>query len=74
VVIGGGYIGLELTACLVKNDVKVTMVYPGPHCMPRLFTPELAAFYEGYYEAKGVTIVKGPRATEFEKDESGQVS
>jgi NADPH-dependent 2,4-dienoyl-CoA reductase/sulfur reductase-like enzyme len=32
VVIGGGYIGLELTACLVKNDVKVTMVYPGPHC------------------------------------------
>jgi monodehydroascorbate reductase (NADH) len=39
-----------------------------------LFTPELAAFYEGYYEAKGVTIVKGPRATEFEKDESGQVS
>ncbi|CAK9206845.1 unnamed protein product [Sphagnum troendelagicum] len=73
VVIGGGYIGLELTACLVKNDVKVTMVYPGPHCMPRLFTPELASFYEGYYEAKGVTIVKGPRATEFEKDESGQV-
>lgn len=41
--------------------------------MPRLFTPELASFYEGYYEGKGVTIIKGTSVTAFEKDDEGHV-
>ncbi|CAI5961820.1 unnamed protein product [Closterium sp. NIES-65] len=73
VVVGGGYIGLELAAILAMNDIKATMVFPEPFCMPRLFTPTLAAFYEGYYEAKGVTIVKGTVATAFTANEEGQV-
>ncbi|CAI5525888.1 unnamed protein product [Closterium sp. Naga37s-1] len=73
VVVGGGYIGLELAAILAMNDIKATMVYPEPFCMPRLFTPTLAAFYEGYYEAKGVTIVKGTVATAFTANEEGHV-
>ncbi|CAI5484363.1 unnamed protein product [Closterium sp. Yama58-4] len=73
VVVGGGYIGLELAAILAINDIKATMVYPEPFCMPRLFTPTLAAFYEGYYEAKGVTIVKGTVATAFTANEDGHV-
>ena len=32
VVIGGGYIGMECTAALVKNRIKVTWVFPGKHC------------------------------------------
>ncbi|CAK9213728.1 unnamed protein product [Sphagnum troendelagicum] len=74
VVVGGGYIGLELAACLTINDIKVTMVFPEPFCMPRLFTSEIAAFYEGYYEGKGVTIIKGTLAAAFEKDEHGHVT
>jgi hypothetical protein len=27
--------------------------------VPRLFTPEIASFYEGYYEAKGIKVYKG---------------
>ncbi|CAI5458853.1 unnamed protein product [Closterium sp. Yama58-4] len=73
VVVGGGYIGLELAAILAINDIKATMVFPEPFCMPRLFTPTLAAFYEGYYEAKGVTIVKGTVATAFTANEEGHV-
>ncbi len=105
VVVGGGYIGLELAACLTINDIKVTMVFPEPFCsehsllpssspfyfpncmvlalflqcvwlslaVPRLFTSEIAAFYEGYYEGKGVTIIKGTLAAAFEKDEHGHV-
>ncbi|KAJ7554970.1 hypothetical protein O6H91_05G017900 [Diphasiastrum complanatum] len=73
VVVGGGYIGLELAAVLVLNKLKVTMVYPGPWCMPRLFTTHIASFYEGYYKAKGVTIVKGTVASGFETDQHGHV-
>lgn len=32
VVIGGGYIGMECAAALVTNRIKVTMVFPEPHC------------------------------------------
>ncbi|XP_024396712.1 monodehydroascorbate reductase, seedling isozyme [Physcomitrium patens] len=74
VVVGGGYIGLELAACLTINKIKVTMVFPDPCFMPRLFTPELASFYEGYYENKGVNIIKGTSVTAFEKDDNGHVS
>lgn len=73
VIVGGGYIGLELAADLIINKLNVTMVYPEPWCMPRLFTSEIAAFYEGYYKNKGVNIVKGTVATGFESDVAGNV-
>lgn len=73
VVVGGGYIGVELAACLALNSIRVTMVFPDPHFMPRLFTPEIAAFYESYYEGKGINIIKGTSVTAFEKDDQGNV-
>lgn len=30
VIVGGGYIGIELAACLTVNKIKVTMVFPDP--------------------------------------------
>lgn len=48
--IGGGYIGMECAAALALNGLDVTMVFPESRLMERLFTPELAAFYEGFYE------------------------
>jgi monodehydroascorbate reductase (NADH) len=59
VVVGGGYIGCEVGAGLNLNGLDVTIVYPEKHLMPRLFTPEIASFYEGYYEAKGIKVYKG---------------
>lgn len=32
VIVGGGYIGLELSAAMKINDLDVTMVFPGPWC------------------------------------------
>ena len=32
VVVGGGYIGLEVAAVLTLNGIKTTMVYPEPYC------------------------------------------
>lgn len=31
----------------------------GLSAVPRLFTPEIASFYEGYYEAKGIKVFRG---------------
>ncbi|KAI5584740.1 hypothetical protein POPTR_006G114800v4 [Populus trichocarpa] len=73
VIVGGGYIGLELSAALRINNIDVTMVYPEPWCMPRLFTAGIAAFYEGYYANKGVKIVKGTVAVGFNADSNGEV-
>ncbi|KAJ4979576.1 hypothetical protein NE237_010356 [Protea cynaroides] len=73
VIVGGGYIGLELGATMKINNLDVIMVYPEPWCMPRLFTADLAAFYEGYYAKKGIKIIKGTVAVGFDADANGEV-
>ncbi|GMH09943.1 hypothetical protein Nepgr_011784 [Nepenthes gracilis] len=73
VVVGGGYIGLELSAALRINNIDVSMVYPEPWCMPRLFTADIASFYEGHYALKGVKIVKGTVAVGFTSEANGEV-
>eukprot|EP00271_Cylindrocystis_brebissonii_P008854 TRINITY_DN23376_c0_g1_i1.p1 TRINITY_DN23376_c0_g1~~TRINITY_DN23376_c0_g1_i1.p1 ORF type:complete len:509 (-),score=113.78 TRINITY_DN23376_c0_g1_i1:1067-2593(-) len=74
VVIGGGYIGMEAAAALVGNGISVTMIFPEAHCMARLFTPQIAAFYEEVYKKKGITFVKGVEMASFEQTGSGEVS
>ncbi|GMI96653.1 monodehydroascorbate reductase 1 [Hibiscus trionum] len=73
VIVGGGYIGLELGAALRINNLDVSMVYPEPWCMPRLFTSGIAAFYEGYYANKGIKIIKGTVAVGFTSNSNGEV-
>ncbi|CAM6121817.1 unnamed protein product [Calypogeia fissa] len=73
VVIGGGYIGMECAAALVDNKLPVTIVFPETHFMARLFTPEIAAFYEDHYTKKGVVFKKGTIIAGFERDEKGKV-
>ncbi|KAF6255444.1 monodehydroascorbate reductase [Scenedesmus sp. NREL 46B-D3] len=72
VVVGGGYIGLEVAAGLSMHGLDVTMVFPDDHLMARIFNAELAAFYEAYYAAKGIRLLKGQLAKEFRGD--GKVS
>jgi monodehydroascorbate reductase (NADH) len=74
VIVGGGYIGLELGATLRINNLDVTMVYPEPWCMPRLFTSGIAAFYESYYANKGIKIIKGTVAVGFSANSNGEVT
>lgn len=41
--------------------------------VPRLFTADIAAFYEAYYANKGVKIVKGTLAVGFDANANGDV-
>lgn len=75
VVIGGGYIGMEVAgACGVIGGWDISMVYPEESIMPRLFTKEIAKFYEEYYKKKGVKLLCGGRVCkEFVGDGKGKV-
>ncbi|KAG6619061.1 monodehydroascorbate reductase, seedling isozyme-like isoform X2 [Carya illinoinensis] len=70
VVVGGGYIGIELSAALRINNFDVSMLVPE---MFRLFTSDIAGFYESYYEKKGVKIIKGSVAAGFTAGSNGEV-
>lgn len=50
------------------------MLMPSAFTVPRLFTAGIAAFYEGYYENKGIKIIKGTVAVGFNSDANGDVS
>lgn len=54
--------------------ISLIVVYIFFPAVPRLFTPEIAAFYEGYYANKGITIIKGTVAVGFDSDTNGDVS
>ncbi|KAL0426523.1 UNVERIFIED_CONTAM: Monodehydroascorbate reductase [Sesamum latifolium] len=73
VIVGGGYIGLELSAALRINNFDVSMVFPEPWCMPRLFTAGIAAFYEGYYANKGIKSSRAQWLLDLAPTEMGKL-
>ncbi|MDO8264568.1 MAG: FAD-dependent oxidoreductase [Gallionella sp.] len=56
VVIGGGYIGLEVAASARKQDVKVTVLESAPRVLVRVTAPEMSAFYERVHREAGVDV------------------
>ncbi|KAF5830518.1 monodehydroascorbate reductase [Dunaliella salina] len=66
VLVGGGYIAMEVASQLANNGVPSTIVCPEPYLLSRLFTPKIAEFYEKFYASKGVHIMKHAKATAFE--------
>ena len=67
--VGAGYIGLEVGAALSMNGLDVTLVMPSDKFMPRLFTKEIAAFYEEFFTAKGIKILRNERVVGFEGED-----
>ena len=74
IVVGGGYIGMEVAAAANMMGCDVTMLFPEANVMPRLFTPEIAAHYEAAYKAKGIKLLNDGRLCEaFLDDGNGAV-
>jgi NADPH-dependent 2,4-dienoyl-CoA reductase/sulfur reductase-like enzyme len=61
VVVGGGFIGMEVAASLDRRGIATTLVFPGTRVWERLFTPEISAFFARYYAAHGVTLLPRTR-------------
>ena len=58
-VIGGGYIGSEITSALVQNGVQVTLVLDLEDVQEQMFPRALAATLTKAFEDRGVTVVHG---------------
>jgi 3-phenylpropionate/trans-cinnamate dioxygenase ferredoxin reductase subunit len=56
VIIGAGYIGLEVAAVAAKRGLNVTVVEALPRVMARAACPEISAFYESVHAKAGVDI------------------
>jgi NADPH-dependent 2,4-dienoyl-CoA reductase/sulfur reductase-like enzyme len=70
VVVGGGFIGMEVAAVLTQKGLEVTMVLSDDRIWKRLFSPEMSSFFESYYAARGVRILKSTSVTELRGDEA----
>ena len=56
VVIGGGYIGLEAAAVLVKLGCSVTLLEQQPRLLARVAGPQLSDFFVAEHRAHGVDL------------------
>lgn len=65
VVIGAGFIGLEMAESLVHKGLDVTIVEKAPHILPP-FDEEMAAFIANELKENGVTLYTGVAAEAFE--------
>jgi len=66
-VIGGGFIGSEISAALTMTGKKVTMFFPDNGIGSRMFPTELSNYINAYYRQKGVVILSGTKVTGIQK-------
>lgn len=73
VVIGGGYIGLEAAAALVKFGKHVTVLEALDRVLARVAGAPLSRFYEAEHRVRGVDVQLGATVTSIE-GEGGRVT
>ena len=57
VVIGGGFIGLEVAAAARTLNKQVTVIEGQPRLMSRVVAPVISEFFRGQHENKGVDVL-----------------
>lgn len=66
VVIGDGYIGMEVASVLAGKGIETTLAFGRRRLMENhFFTPEMSAFFRSYYEARGVKFISNVRPMWF---------
>jgi len=72
VVVGGGFIGLEMAENLVHLGLEVALIERGPQVMAPV-DPEIARYVEQHMERNGVRLVLGDDVTEIRQAETGSL-
>jgi NADPH-dependent 2,4-dienoyl-CoA reductase/sulfur reductase-like enzyme len=72
VVVGGGYVGLELAEALHRQGREVTVVEAGAQPMQTL-DPDMGALVAEAIRGLGITLLTGARVDAFEADRDGRV-
>lgn len=73
VIVGGGYIGLEVAATLRHLGVEVTVLEMADRVMSRVVAEPVSRWYEAQHAAHGVGIVLGAKLHGLHGDATGRV-
>lgn len=73
VLVGGGFIGMEVAATARQIGADVTVLEMGPAVYGRFASPELSAWFKKLLESQGVTIKLSTKVTKF-RAEGGKVA
>lgn len=65
VIVGAGYIGLEVAATSVELGLDVSVLEAAPRVLSRVVCPEVAAFYADYHAQAGVRILCNAKVERF---------
>ena len=74
VVIGGGFIGLEVAATARKKGLAVTVLEAAPRLLGRVLAPALSDWYAALHRSHGVQLVFDARIEALETAADGSVS
>jgi len=58
VVIAGGFIGMEVASVLSQKNIETSLIIREDRVWGRVFTPAMSDFFERYYLARGVKLLK----------------
>lgn len=73
VIVGGGYIGLEVAATLRQQGMAVTVLEMADRVMNRAVAEPISRYYEAEHRSHGVDIRLGVQLQRFECDAEGHV-
>jgi 3-phenylpropionate/trans-cinnamate dioxygenase ferredoxin reductase subunit len=65
VVVGGGFIGMEVAATTRHMGAQVTLLEMGPTLYRAFASPELSAFFHKLMETQGITVLTDARVARF---------
>jgi len=74
VVIGGGFIGLEVAATARKKGLAVTVLEAAPRLLGRVLAPMLSDWYAELHRGHGVQLVLGAQIDEIITDHDNQAT
>jgi 3-phenylpropionate/trans-cinnamate dioxygenase ferredoxin reductase subunit len=71
VLVGGGYIGLEVAATARKRGAEVTLLEADARVLSRVAAPEISRFFEATHRVRGVSLRTGAKITRIERAAGG---
>lgn len=74
VIVGGGYIGLEVASVAVTAGLEVHVLEMEDRILQRVTTPEMSDFYHQLHSNRGVHIHTNTGVSGFEGNAAGEVS
>ncbi|AEJ41861.1 putative FAD-dependent pyridine nucleotide-disulfide oxidoreductase [Sulfobacillus acidophilus TPY] len=70
VIVGAGYIGLEMADALTHRGIRVTLIEQADHVLPTV-DPDFGAQLDEYLQSHGVTVMTGSRVRGLERTVQG---